>query len=391
MNEEKYVIPYIEIYDNSQKGTYKFSDILTPEILKDVCFKTLGTKEYEVKFIEKSYNKGRLAIIYYKQEVVYISFSENGEIKGRNSFFQSLTTAVTQYYNQKNPNKRICYYFLPLKGNIETDYFKFMYRLMATINVEFLNDDLYLKERIEKFNSLQDLIRFREKNKGANKANNATYITKGENSEVEIYAKTYGANKKEAVLITMAVSNLCRKIKLFEISEKDLVELPKGDKKVLQQIGNIEIVSTDFKFEEKQYENNNSLRSVRYIYNLLEKLGPKKCVLCSCNIPEIIQGAHIWAVADIKKEFLLKNVQKVEMSTDGENGIWLCANHHKLFDEHLISFNRNGEININANLDENAIQYIKEITTVTKLSTDILSENFLVYLSKRNIQENLQF
>lgn len=188
----------------------------------------------------------------------------------------------------------------------------------------------------------------------------------------------------------MAVSNLCKKIKLFEISEKDLKELPKIDKEVLQQVGNIEIISTDFKFEEKQYESNNSFRSVRYIYNLLERLGPKKCALCSCNIPEIIQGAHIWAVADIKKEKIRENLQKVEMAIDGENGIWLCGNHHKLFDEHLISFNKNGEINISSKLENDAIEYIEGITTVKKLPNNILSEKFLKYLLKRNNQGNLQ-
>ena len=60
------------------------------------------------------------------------------------------------------------------------------------------------------------------------------------------------------------------------------------------------VVNATITLEESEFRENNSLRSPRYIYNLLEKLGDKKCALCECEIPQIIQGAHIWPVADIK-------------------------------------------------------------------------------------------
>ena len=48
------------------------------------------------------------------------------------------------------------------------------------------------------------------------------------------------------------------------------------------------------------------------------RMGPKKCVLCDA-LPEIIEAAHIRPVADNGSDW-------------GGNGIWLCRNHHSLFD-----------------------------------------------------------
>ncbi|EAH1103119.1 HNH endonuclease, partial [Listeria monocytogenes] len=43
-------VPHIVIKNNSQKGGYFFEDILTEEILTDVCRKVTGTSEYTVEF-----------------------------------------------------------------------------------------------------------------------------------------------------------------------------------------------------------------------------------------------------------------------------------------------------------------------------------------------------
>ena len=45
---------------------------------------------------------------------------------------------IAQYYNEENPEKRICFYFLKPDGNIQTPYLMFNYRIMATLGVEFL-------------------------------------------------------------------------------------------------------------------------------------------------------------------------------------------------------------------------------------------------------------
>ena len=374
--------PHFTIKNNSQKGGYRYSDILTPKILQDVCIKTTGHGEFTYEFDNTSYNKGRLAIIEYDGKIIYVSFSETGKISGRNYFFQSFPTALTKYHSEKNPKKRICFYFLSSDGNIATDYFMFMYRLMATANVEFLNPKV-IKQKIFPFNSVEDIIVHKEKIRSRNKSNNSTYITRNPERTAEIYAKTYGANKYESVLLCLATSTL-ENAKLYEISEQNLKELPEPSLKVIKSLGNIEVIPTDLTMEKQYLADNISLRSPKFNLNLLEKLGAKKCVFCGLAIPAAIAGAHIWPVSDIVKRHDLTIKAKINFATDGDNGIWLCENHHEMFDRNLIRISENGELKILSTLDENHIKFIKRNTPNTKIDEEIIVGNFVQYLKKRN-------
>lgn len=381
--------PKFFIKANSQKGAYSFKDILNNNVLIDVCYKLTGLKEFDVVYDYKGYNKGRLAILEYIDKKYYISFSEKGKVDSRNAFFQSLTTALIMFHADKIENSHICFYFLETIGNIETNYHKFMYRLMATTGVEFINSSSVLTEEVKPFVSVDDLIMTRYKNKVKNKGNNSTYLTRNRKGETDIYAKTYGANKKESTLIALAVSYLVPHINLYEILEQNLTELPAKDKAVLLGRGNINIISTDRYMEEEQYEKNNSLRSPTFIYNLLKRLGPKKCALCKCEIPELIQGAHIWPVASIKKLEQVPYEEKLKYATDGNNGIWLCENHHKMFDEGIIVFDCNGKIYMKSNLKNVDYDYIQSITTNKNISQYLLSREVLDYFIKRYENFNL--
>lgn len=389
-------IPHFIIKKNLQKSkqTGKYvSDDLTDQALKDICIKVTNEDKYTVQFVdndyedefqEKGYNKGRVAILLYDDCVNYISFSESG-INGRNSSVQSVPTAFNLFYNCKIKNKRLYYYFLESKGNLETDYHLFMYRLMSTIGFEFINDDV-LDNEIIPFNSIDDIIHTRKSNKGKNKSNNSTYVTKSSKLVVDIYGKTYGASKYESAMICYALSKLASKkqtVTLYEVLEQDLKELPKKTRKTIEKMGVIDIIPTDMTLEKKVFNENNSLRSPRYLYNLLNKFGEKKCALCDCIIPESIQGAHIWPVAEIKKDKVSNFDQKLEWAIDGENGLWLCNNHHIWFDKNIIRISLNGDILIDDTVDSSEKEFIEKITTVEKLPKEYLTKEFVIYIKKR--------
>ena len=263
---------------------------------------------------------------------------------------------------------------------------------MATAGVEFLNDDKFLKEKISPFNTVDDIIAARDKNKDRNKSNNSTNLTKSSKGITQIFGKTYGASKKETVLICLAVSQLASQIELYEICEQNLSELPKPDLEVIQSLGNIKIIPTDLTRERNEFEKNNSLRSPRFTDNLLEKLGAKKCAFCECTIPELIEGAHIWPVADIKKAPNLKEERKLEYAIDGENGIWLCENHHRMLDMCFLIINENGKLKYRSNIKEKSTEFIKAITTITQIKEDIITTKFVKYLKERNrIVKDVQY
>ena len=232
-----------------------FGDEVTVSVLEDVCYRITGLRkftydyvdsDYQDEFVPKSFNKGRTAILLYEDTVSYISFSEQ-EISGRNSSIQSVPTAFNLYFNNQYPKKKLYYYFLDVHGNAETEYQIMIYRLMNTIGFEFLNANIDLRHKIHHFTSIEDIIFNRKINSGRNRSNNSTFITKGNNGEVEIYGKTYGASKYETSLICYAISYLCepwQTIKLYEVLEGNLKELPKASLSVIERMGAIELSPT---------------------------------------------------------------------------------------------------------------------------------------------------
>jgi len=376
--------PHFIIKNNFQKREEKYSDIITPDILQDVCIRTTGCSEYTSEFDDDGYNKGRLAKIEYDGAIIYVSFSEK-EIQARNSTLQSFPTAFTQWFFEKNPKKRICFYFLEPDGNIATPYLMYNYRLMATLGVEFLNSKDVLNQQIIRFNSVDDIIANKESLKVRNSSNNSSYITKNSDGITEIYAKTYGASKYESVLLAIAASGLVDKVNLYEILERDLKELPAISRKLLNSLKNIEVIPTDLTQEKNSmlvYPS--GLRSPRYIMNLGLKLGAKKCAFCTINDPTVIEGAHIWPVSIIKRQPDLSEEEQIAAAIDGDNGIWLCQKHHLLFDAHNIRINEHGELKIRSSLKQNKVQINNVNTPNTRIEQTILTVNFVKYLKERD-------
>ncbi|MBM7839577.1 hypothetical protein JOC54_002857 [Alkalihalobacillus xiaoxiensis] len=374
--------PHFSIKNNYQKYPGKYSDFLTNDILRDICFRITGREEYTVDFIEET-NVGKLVLLEYNNAVFYVLVPDLA-VNGRNSYFQSFPTSIVKYYNDPCMERSIYFYFLPFKGNNTTNYYKFLYRLMATAGVSFLNTSEYLPFEIHPFTTLEDIVAIRESNRNRNKSNNSTYITKSSDNTVEIFGKTYGANKKETTLLCLALSNiLSERAKLYIICEQNLTNLPAPDLAVIDSLNKIEVVQTTTTMERRELELNNSLRSARFIYNLLDKLGPKKCAFCDCDIPQLIQGAHIWPVAKIKRQHQLTLDEKLKYSTNRDNGLWLCENHHKLFDENLIMLNSNGEIQFSSEISGSSLTYLTGSTPKTSLDLEFINENVELYITKR--------
>jgi hypothetical protein len=376
-------IAHFTIKNRFQKGGL-YQTLLTSTILTDICLKVTGQTNYTVDFIDEV-NKGRLATIEFQGTISYISFSENN-IGGRNASFQSFPSALLRFHQEPNQNKKIYFYFLQNTGsNNETDYFLFMYRLMKTAGTEFLNENDHLTNPISPFNTVADIIAQRNLNRGRNSSNNSSYLTVDENNILQVYGKTYGASKYETTLLCLAISEITSsKIELYEIKEGNLTMLPALAREVILDFGKIDIITSDLTLERTEFEENDSLRSPTYIYNLLEKLGDKKCTLCDCEIPQIIQGAHIWPVASIKRRTNISAEQKLQYAIDGDNGLWLCNNHHKLFDINLLLINDDGRIKYKTNLRDIDESYINSVTITHQVREDILTPNFLQHLQNRN-------
>ena len=162
--------------------------------------------------------------------------------------------------------------------------------------------------------------------------------------------------------------------------------------------------------EISQYETakrNNDIRNQELFRNNLRAAGVEtKCYLCGCEVEEILEAAHLWEISDIKtsskskvdsvlelecmKDLLPDNdnsdelfYKKYVLANSGDNGIWLCNNHHELFDRDYYFFESNaGELLIKKDCNDIVKDYLKYTGSSASL-TDILSDKRRVFLSER--------
>ncbi|MCQ2578253.1 MAG: HNH endonuclease [Treponema sp.] len=380
----------------AQDSSPSFDSFITDNILRDIAKRIFNTERYTLEWIEQR-NVGRTIICSYNSKIAFVTLSPFGKIQGRNYFFQSIPTSFGRYVSYIRDNKvseaSFYFYFLPLEGNIKTDYYKFMFKLMQTASIKLLNADVALGNYIpQQFFSVKEIIKARNVARLQNSANNSTYVT-DEGDEYHIYGKTFGANSKETVLLCIAMSFVSEKpIKLFQILDNDSETLTSNDISTIKTVNSnlIEIIDDSYTFDNDVpgAENQDKLRSPRFIYNLFVKYGNKKCVLCDCSVECIIQGAHIYSISSIRKNTKLNLEEKQKMAIDGDNGLWLCENHHKLFDTDTIWFDESN-LSISTRLNQAEIDFINQITPYKKLKSEIFTEKTQEYILMRNHNSGL--
>ena len=147
----------------------------------------------------------------------------------------------------------------------------------------------------------------------------------------------------------------------------------------------------DYTPNEEAIVDGNARNQAEFIKNLMTKYGSdeKKCYLCNCNIQKMIIASHIHRVCDINNEdipFLDKRAKAIS----GDNGLWLCANHDKLFEYGMVYFDDNGVMQVsNLNdLTEEQREYVEGITIPNNsdnnsvvIEDDLLTDNMKEFLS----------
>lgn len=355
---------------------------LTKQEIIDICFAITGKKDFRL-ILDNERSTGRYVTIKNGSTVHFVGIS-NREVGGRNSFVQTIATIFSAYVNASYEDKRLDYYFLPIKGNNLTSYLKFCYRLMKTIRFNFINPQEGFGSIVLKpYEKVTDIINDRNDISIKNSSNNSSYIT-DDGYEYKIYGKSFGANSKETALICFAISFITDKpVKLFQILDNNSDSISRADKQAIRELNKINIIDDTFIFDtNKEIPDDTdveNIRSARFIYNLFSKYGKKKCALCGCQISNLISGAHIWPVSDIKKtEIPLE--QKKAFASDADNGIWLCENHHKLFDSNLLEINSQGHTILSEKLTFEEKQFVNTITTEQNVK---LNDKMLEYLKLR--------
>lgn len=162
-----------------------------------------------------------------------------------------------------------------------------------------------------------------------------------------------------------------------------------------------------------QYERakaNNDLRNQLLFRNNIRKKGIlTRCPICGCDIEDALEAAHLWGVSQIKSihgKTILKILSDTALSklideehpykddifykryvlaNSGDNGIWLCRNHHGLFDNNYFCFDSEfGKIVVRCE-EQERIKRVLNVETLDEpvLTPDILTDETKIFLEKR--------
>lgn len=397
----RFIINKIKYQANSEEVDNVFNE----SVLSSICTKLTGQSQFEVVWKNEK-NEGRLAILETNKKNFYICISGADPQSGRNSYYQSVPTALRHFlFSVKTSNDEFIVCVQGKKDSHLTKYQMFFSRMILTAGFRIIEvtSGLYTQWKIAPYTHVQDLILARNESKEKNSGNNSTFIT-DEGKYYHLYGKTFGANGKETTMLCYALLKLSIKpIRLFQILDNGEKTISGEDEKALNCFSTlfackgITILDDTYEIDEftsqvYKPKDKNSLRSERFIYNLLQKTnGLKKCALCDCEVQPLIQAAHIYGVAEIKANENLQDLEKRKMALDGNNGLWLCMHHHKLFDSYQIYISLRN-IGILSTIDDKQnFNYIK--SSITKNKLDAIydcpdTENYFKY--RENAKEEIQ-
>ena len=381
--------------------THLLGDISKDEY-KDIVNRSIGNVDFIVKEDFRGHNSGQYIKLKIADTIKYICLSRKIASESRNAFIlQNFPSAYQHYLEEKNPKKTFEYYIRDFSTS-HPPFAIFSYKLLLTGGIKILNlDKVKVSEKAilfdytTPFNDYKQMRTYRLSLSKRNSSNNSTTFEENDD-EISVYGKSYGANGRETTAICLALSRLVpgKNIKLYNVNETDknhLADIDPANRYILENIG-VELNDDRMDFESND-ERVIAKRNTRlFHYNLLQKYKEKKCYLCGCDIEKVIQGAHIYSSTDILHSSVSEE-EKTNQIVDADNGIWLCANHHLLFDYLLIYF-KERYLYASDTLNKNQIEYIKNSITQGYFLNDEKipkGENFLGFkINDFDFNSNMQ-
>ncbi|MEE1187230.1 MAG: HNH endonuclease signature motif containing protein [Acutalibacteraceae bacterium] len=160
-----------------------------------------------------------------------------------------------------------------------------------------------------------------------------------------------------------------------------------------------------------RYKAKNELRNQNLFRNNIRKKGiPTECVLCGEDNPSILDAAHLWEVNKIKSAsakqingFINTNqllnlidtntkysnelfFKKYSLANSGDNGVWLCKNHHGLFDDNYFCFDsESGKVILHFSDAITANSFIESIKEDFKMPASIFTQATKAFVAQRQL------
>jgi len=367
------------------KKRYKYE--ITNEIIENI----IKSLNFDEPFsIEYQSGDGRCIIIEKNNKKIYIILSRK-IADARNAYLaQYIPTVLEQYIEDQSVNKEIYIYLLDTSDKAKTPFIIDTYRIAKTLDINILNENELFISPIVPYNSFFDWKNAKTNRQNYNLANNSSYVLE-DDDEYFIYGKLYGANGKESTFMACQIAQIAKieqkKVNFIQVKEHGTEAISITDQKLLEHYG-INILMGSIILNGKQYQDKSTCRKQdEFRFNLLEKYGTKKCYLCECDIESNIIASHIHRITDIDNS-TLNEEEKRHQAVDANNGFWLCANHDKMFEHGIVTFDENGNLLIKNNLQKHQKDFIDYITKIYKIQGNHFTESLKNYLNLHNKRIN---
>ena len=377
---------------------------------------------------------GQFMTVTKDQTKKYIFFSYERPEDTRNGYIVSkIPIALREWYKDTTHNKQFEVFlldvnkedyakvnykdvnFMNFSASTVNNYQTFAYKLCKTLGFSLLNYDKLPWKNDKKaklnhaksnssFTTLAELRKMRDGLQRKNTGNKSSYILEDHDSVV-IYGKTFGNNGFETILIAAAVKSITKK-KVYFWQVKDTNTMNGIDRNAapitndnLSLLRSLDIEVFDelqeyHENENAKVEERDARNQLEFKKNLMYKFGCEEpeCYLCQCHIQDLIIASHIHRVCDINKE-PISFADRRAKAVSADNGLWLCANHDKLFEYGLIYFDEQGKMIYSDKLTEEQKQYAKELSSKSdagnfSISPDHLTEQMKTFLAKHRQRTN---
>ena len=390
----------------TQNGIY-WPDILTEDALRDICSFVTNQTNFRIQWEDEDsitevggrnyrYNVGNVIIVEFNGTRTFVTLGVPTN-DGRNSYFQQIGPAFRRYTEDFSNSKQMAFYALSVNNNgdefgrVYTSYHHFMYRVLnaAGISGNWLD---FLEDEPADFIDIEDMVRSRNSISRANNNSSYAYYDDEEESFL-LFLKTYGASKYESFFLALAsiYLEIESPIEVHALEEGELNELPEWINLYLEQISDGRLICQTLGMEMDAHRAPieifpPKLRSPRHRVNVRLRCGDELCAMCGQNDSAEIEAAHVWDVHVIRRSAIEgeANEDLWFHATTGDNGFWLCKYHHRLFDQDNIAIDGNGQFMFKKTLSARLIRKIYESLSKFALEGEIMSDDFMTFLSLRN-------
>lgn len=360
----------------------RYKNEITRKVIKKVL-RNLGLPiVHTISYVK---GDGRNIIIEFEGKSIFVIISRESA-DARNAFLaQYVPTVLAQYIEYPKIDKEIYVFLLDTSEHAKTPFIIDTYRTCKTLGIKIINERALKLPTIQPYNSFQDWKNARTSRQAYNSANNSSYAIEDDNGYT-LYGKLYGANGKEASFIACQLANIAKNenkaLRFIPVKEHGAETLSQTDSALLKFYG-VDTKAGSIILDKKGAQSTTCRKQDEFKFNLLEKYGKKKCYLCGCDIETNIIASHIHRITDIDNSSLSDD-EKRRQAVDADNGFWLCANHDKMFEHGVLTFNLQGELVFNNNLRDNQVSFIEQITDVYQISKEHLTKGLISYLKIHN-------